>query len=166
MQDQIEKIKFYLENCESIAIEGKHIGHLNIDNITYSISRMACNAIEEMYTAHHFAISINRDANVNQDMIMLGHKIDNRTLKPFSRLVQYPDITSIFIHFKGINEPKQFFVTWDSEDDQNNNNQKAYVNSFGDLFIVIDKELSLEDIFPKEQIEDQDSMDFEWSMFE
>jgi hypothetical protein len=159
MQKDIEKIKFVFENCESVTIEGKYIGRLFISDIKYSIQRIACNAIREMQSCNHFSISINRKADNAKDKGLFGN------FSRLDRINMYSDITSIYVYLNDQDEPKQFYVDWDG-DDYTNQNQKVYINKFGDLFLVIDSKKTIDDVFDKEEIEDKENMNFEWSMFE
>lgn len=162
MQEQIKKIELVLENCECVNIEGKYIGHLSMENIKRSINRVASNAIFDMSICGHFSISINRKAEYDESS---GEELFDGFGKqsPLERLLNYPDITSVYIHFSD-GKTEQFYVEWDGGE-CDNDNQKTYMNEFGDLFIVIDKELKLEDVFDVEEIEDEKHMDFIWSIY-
>lgn len=162
MQTEINKLEFVLENCEVVVIDGEYIGSLNIGNIERSIRRVACNAISDMQICRHFSISINRNA---EDDEKSGSKLFNQFGKksPLHRLIQYCDITSIYVHFAD-NRVEQFYVKWDG-DECENYNQKSYINKFGDLFVVIDKDMKLDDVFNLNEIEEEDYMNFVWSIY-
>ncbi len=165
MQEQISKVEIVLENCEMITIEGKHIGAFDLDDITYSISRIACNYIDEMYTCKNFSISIHTDSNSNKESKWTMGMLEDEQRNPLERIHKYNDITSIYVYFSNNEVPKKFYVSW-SGDDYHNDYQKTYINKFGDLFIVISEENKLEDIFNLEEIEDEQYRKFIWSMYE
>jgi hypothetical protein len=165
MQKNINKIELVLENCEVIVVEGKNIGQLDIGDIKYSIRRTACNYIDEMLSCEHFYLTINRAGNINSKTVWtLGESEQERN--SFERIHRHPDITSAYIYFKDNDKPKQIYVPWDGESDYHNDAQKTYLNKFGDLFIVIEKDTKLEDVFDLEEIEHKGHMDFVWSMYE
>jgi hypothetical protein len=164
MQEQIEKIELVLENCEVITVEGKHIGEFNCEDIKYSISRRACNYIGEMQICENFSMNIHRDCALNKKSEWTMGELDEER-NPFERILKYDDITSVYIYFKEMKEPKVIYPKC-GEGEYENEYQKSYINQFGDLFIVISKDKAFEDVFDKEEIEDKQAMDFIWRMFE
>lgn len=166
MQDEIKKIELVCENCEVITLEGKHIGDLDIDNIKSSIERIACNSIREINSCDSFSISIHRDAdNINRDETWIFGNTDGDR-SPLNRLLKYNDITSVCVYFTDKTKlPKDIYVPWNDEDDYSNTYQKAYINNFGDLFIVIDKNKLLEDIFKAEEMNNEKYMESTWFMY-
>ena len=170
MQKQIEKIDFILENCEIVTIDGKYIGEFNISDVEYSINRMTCNSIDETYTANHFSISIHRDANIEENTVFTMGSIGDKR-KSFDRLHTFHDITSINVYFnqgwfKEL-KVKKFYVNWflHEGDFMNNKYQKTHMNQFGDLFLVIDKDKRINNVFDLVKIEDKKHMDFVWKMY-
>ena len=166
MQEQISKVELVLENCESVAIDGKYIGDLRIEDIKRSISRIACNAIFDMSSCDHFSMSINRkaedDKNASDGLFdAFGDEVNH--CSPFTRINKWQDITSVYIHFTD-SRVEQFYVKW-SDDEYNNHYQKSHINKFGDLFIVINKDIELGNVFDLDEIDDQEHMDFIWSMY-
>lgn len=168
MQNNIDKVELLLENCEVITIEGKHIGEFCIDNINHRIERVTCNSIQEIHIAKHFSISIHRDANIEKSM-----PIDGK-MKKFSRLHNCHDIVCVYVYLKQDWFKKQkvkcFYVDWyhdrnDSNTTWVNKNQKTHMNQFGDLFITVDRNRNIDDIFNLEQIEDEQHMSFVWKMY-
>ena len=164
MQEDIKSVEFILENCEMITIDGKYIGNFYLGDVSYSINRIACNSIEELYWTNNFYISINRKADKKENIkYTLGEINKNRNI--FNRLTSYPDITSITVNFSN-GKSKSFYVDWNEDDEQNNSYQKTYVNDFGDLFMVINKNKNIEDIWDLNEINDKESIDFQWDMYE
>ena len=165
MQEQIDKIEIGLENCELITIDGEHIGELNIEDIKYSINRIACNAILELYTCSHFSMSIHRDANKGEKTVSTVGVLDELR-QPLNRLNKYPDITSLYVYFAGNDTPKQIRLMWTTGDECNNPNQKTVFNRFGDLYIVVDEKLTIDDVFGNDTINEEDHVRFVWEMYE
>lgn len=162
MQEEIKKIELCFENCELVTIDGKYIGEFNIDNIQRSIRRVACNYIQDALTCDHFSISIHREANKETDGGLF-----NDTLK-LNRIQKYNDIVSVCVYLNEDTEDERverIYVKW-RDSDCDNEYQKSYMNDSGDLFIVIDKNSSLEDSFDLDEINDKADMDFVWSMYE
>jgi len=155
MEKQIEKVEIVLENCQIITVEGKHIGDFNCYDIKHSINRTACNSIDEMYTCESFSMSINRESAIKVFP----------DVNAFTRIMKYPDITSIYIYFTNKKDAKQIYMKWNG-DICTNEYQKSYINQFGDLFIVIDEKLEISDVYDENDINKSEYMDFVWSMYE
>lgn len=164
MQQEIEKIELVLENCEIITIEGKYIGDFKIENIQYSINRKALNYIAEEYSCSHFSLSAHRGGAISKETRFTLGSI-NEERNQYNRILFNNDITSIYIHFINQKTPKQIHVKWSGDSDINNEYQKSYINKFGDLFIVVDRNSELKDVFDLEEVEDEDDMQFRWSMY-
>lgn len=164
MQEQIDKIEIVLENCEIITIKGEYIGDLDIKDIRYSIGRIGCNYIDEAYTCEHFSMSINNDASLDDKVKFTLGDVDERR-NPLERIMQCNDIVSIDVYFKDKKQPKEIYMPWDGDDNQDNEYQKTYMNQFGDLYIVVDREADIKDFFDLETIEDKECRDVLWDMF-
>ena len=55
----IGKIEITFENCDSIVIDGKHIGACVLDNIQKTFRNFGCNAYGECEIVKHFALEVN-----------------------------------------------------------------------------------------------------------
>ena len=173
----ISKIELGLENCEVITIDGKYIGAFDVSNIQTHIRRMGCNYIGKYNSCESFAIEIHRSGNtVNKPFGIedVGH---NESI--FDRLLKYRDITSVTVYYDKKNdkyedidtgEKADFYVPYEDEVEgalgSPNVNQKCYINSFGDLYILISKNETLEDYFDMDEIEDEDMLSFHFSMLD
>lgn len=165
MQEEIKKIEIILENCEVVTVEGKHIGDFSCNNIEYSINRMGYNYIGETYTCKDFSMSIHKDCALNDKEEWSFGTLDGKR-NPLKRINDYKDIASIYIYFTNDKkDAKQIYVEWGGDNECINEYQKSYINRLGDLFIVISKDLKLEDVFDLEEIEDEDFMGFTWDMY-
>lgn len=173
----ISRIELGLENCEVITIDGKYIGSFDASNIHTDISRMGCNYIGKSQSCDSFAIEIYRDANIINRPF--GIENDDDYIKIFERITKYNDITSVTVYYdkkddnyKDVEtgESDYFYVTYEEENEGQlgspNIYQSSYINDFGDLYIVIDKDKKIFDLFDKEEINDADSLDFKFSMYD
>lgn len=148
MGREVKSIELYLENCELFTVERKHIGELHIGKIERIISRTAINSISEDYVSNEFHIEIHKDANVNSTF--------------FKRITSYNDITQITINYED-NTYETLFLHWTGESDQENSSQSSIVSEVnGSLFIVVDEDKSLYDVFEDEI---SDDTNISWEMY-
>lgn len=168
---RLKEITFVLENCDHITIDGKYIGDFLVEDIRTSIQRIACNAINKMDTTHTFAIEIHK--NANKERCPFGFK-ECKELT-FDRLTSYDDITSIEFELvenyiedgrEPIVEHYNYYVHWTGESNYINESQKSYISNVGNLYIVIADGENIEDFFDKEAIDDEEYMDFVYSMYD
>lgn len=170
----ISKIEIVLENCEVITINEKYIGDFNISNIHTDISRMGCNYIGKMQCCDSFLIEIYRDANVVNKPF--GYEDENQT-KIFERIALYNDITSIDVYYdkkydnyKDVKtgEHDCIYVPYEEINKNQlgspNKYQSTYINKYGDLYIVVDKDNKISDKFDLEEIDDEDALNFHFKM--
>lgn len=157
MQEQISKIELILENCEVITISGKYIGSFEVNNLQTSIRRTAINSIDKVQECESFVLSVYRDANVIQNTFLdTGHY----KVIIFDRIHNYKDITAIEVHFT--NGKKEYIcMPWCSATGDKNIYQKSYMNSKGDIFLVIGKGIDVEAIWGNDETEG----DFIWAIY-
>lgn len=169
---KLKNVTLVFENCDSIMIDGKYIGEFLVDDIHTSIERIACNAIERIDSADTFAIEIHKDANKERFQFDQTHIEDFKQMT-FDRLRGYRDITSIQIeliedYVEEGQVPKEeyydYYVKWTGESDYTNESQVNYVSDCGNFYIVIAEGKKIEDFFDMEEINDESSMDFHFSM--
>lgn len=171
----ISKIEIGLENCEVITINGKYIGGFNVSNIHTDISRLGCNYIGKMQCCDSFMIEIFRDANVINKPF--GYEDENGTYI-FQRIEQYNDIVNVKIYYdekdnnyKDIEtgELDNVYVPYEEENEgwlgSPNKYQSTYINKFGDLYIVIDKDKKVEDVLNMDEINDEEDLEFKFGMY-
>ena len=167
---KLKEITFVLENCDLITIDGKYIGDFIVEDIHTAIRRIACNSIVKMEIANVVAIEIHKDAN--KERYEFG--VAERPQMTFDRLSAYSDITEIeFVLFDDCTndgvashvERYNYYVPWDSLDDQINKDQKNYISKDGNLYIVIAESKGIEDYFDKDVIDDSECMNFTFSMY-
>lgn len=153
--DDIKEIQLILENVDVITIPRKYIGNFYISSIQKSICRMGCNYIGESIVADKFILEVNEKANTHENSPNYGERYI------FERLIKYNDICSIDIIYK---TGKVDSYSFDYDGDDENANQKSRINKFGDLELVIGKELKLEDYFYFDQTQHERA--FRWEMYE
>ena len=166
MTNGLNKISLVLENCEVIDIDGKYIGELDVGNIQTSISRIACNSISKMKTCDNLVLSIHRDANIINKPFGFD---SNQTV--FDRLKDC-DITAIDIHYDDVNDhsDENIYVPYNEEREGQLGSPNTYMtvkkNKFGDLFLVISEDKTVDDIFQDENINNAEEINFVWSMYD
>ena len=89
----IESIILHCENCESIEIEGRHIGEIFIDGMKEVIRRRG-NKITKYRICEDFVLEIHRDANKRYKTFGM---ISDDVL--FDRIINARDIVSITIKY-------------------------------------------------------------------
>lgn len=161
----LKKIRLVLENCDSIAIDGKYIAQFVVDDIKTSFQRIAVNAIIKMETAHIFIIEIHRDANVEREP--WGCPEDKYAI--FDRLTKWDDITQIEFELDsgdGVCEEYRYFLDWTGESDMENEAQKSFISKSGHLYIVVADGKDVEDFFDMEYINEPECMDLYFEMLD
>lgn len=171
----IRKLELTLENCEVITIDGKYIGHFYAGDIRKEIARMACNWIGVEEICHSFCVEIHKDADKEYDQF----GVESWPSATFKRLTEYNDITGITIYLydqydeeNGNDESKDasyhYLVHWGGDDDNNCENplQSSKIAKTGWLYITIGEDMKMEEIFPSEDVDDEDHADFSASMMD
>lgn len=147
----VTKITIVFENCEYIDFVPQDFGTFLLDDITTSISRIACNSIAEMKHANTVALEI-FDTKINTEYNPFD--IENEKQKVINRFAQCDDITSIIVEFND-NTKESFYVAW-GEDEYVNEFQKTQLGKNGNLYIVISKEETIENYFTAENMDDKE----------
>lgn len=154
----IRSIDLVLENCEVVTIEGKHIGDFYLGDIRQEIARMACNHIGMEEICHSFYIEIHKDANK-----------DNA----FKRLQTYNDITQVTVclYDQYAEDPeeaieKHYLLHWNEDSEYENEYQKSLIADTGWLYLVVEKDKTIEDVFDLDAINDAEHADFVASMYD
>lgn len=138
MKKDITKIEIGLENCEIITIDGRYIDYMSIKGISRSIYKSERHCLDHAY-CNHLSMIICENANNTENMFL------DTNIKPFDRIKNCPDIVEITIfYFNG--DAERIYVDWNENNDCENKYQKTYITEHGDMFILIDSKLSLEDV--------------------
>lgn len=172
---KLKYIRFIFENCDSITIDGKYVGDFVVDDIRKRISRVASNAICEIDTTHMFFIEIHKDANVERYQLGMTDRPSCKQMA-FDRFTKYNDITHIEFELEdGYTEEGklpykkdyEYSVCWNSNEDDGFENkcQTSHISKDGHLYIAIDENRSVGDFFDLEEIDDEDYMNFKFTMY-
>ena len=156
--NNVKEICLVLENCDSITFPANVIGDFRIEKINEEVERIAINCIAKVIYANSIFIEIYKDGNI--EYAQFGFLEDQ--IKKFERLKDSNDITSIEIKYED-DTVDSYFVDYDESNDglgAPNINEKTYISSYGNLYIVIDKEKELKDFVNLEEIEDEKHMNY------
>lgn len=120
------QIELILENCDSITFNEEYIKLIK-----------TVNTIGEKYV-NYFKLIIKKDGNIPYKEFGIDEFI---SISPFTRILEYNDITSITIHEDDGTE-KYIFINYKEVDDfvlgSPNKYQKSYIDEDGNLIIIID----------------------------
>lgn len=150
----IESIEFVLENCEDFSIDANYFGAFLIDDIRYSIQRIASNSIVKMAIADTIVIELFSEGD--REYRPFGAL---ETITIFERLQQYNDITQIIVHYEDQTE-EICFANWAEGNDCENKNQSVCKSDLGNLYIVISEEKDFSAFFDTEYMNDKDYIEF------
>lgn len=154
---ELTSIDLVLENCEVLTFQRNDIGGFWCDRITTSVARLGCNSITRRASCQEFFIELHPDADVAYDGFG-----DEKPSK-FSRLMEYPDITHIDLHFDdGTSE--YVTVPWCEEDEWNNRFQTHLLGETGVLCILVSADKQVADYADQDAIDDAEYMDVHWDL--
>lgn len=159
--NEVESIELVLENCESITIERKYIGDFWCEDITTTVARIAMNSISKYQKCKEFFLSIHKDADCIYNSFGSPSKYT-----AFTRLTDFPDITSVNVKYKdGIKET--YFVTWEDADESGSNNcfQTSFISECGHIYIYIGERPMTEAVdLDMESINNAECMNDYWDL--
>jgi hypothetical protein len=156
---EVKQIDVVFENCEVVTFPKEYIGQFYLGELKEVISRRACNQIDKHLLADKLILEVRDRAALNTKTY---------SGNAFDRVKAYDDITHIDIIYEdGSND----YIGLDYDEGEsegilgaNNINQKSRINKFGDLELLVGKDLQFEDYFIP--IESQHYRDHRWKMFE
>ncbi|WP_372011409.1 hypothetical protein NBRC13296_12685 [Paenibacillus chitinolyticus] len=152
MHKEIVKIEFIMENTECIEIERRYLGRFQINDIRKNIS-VAAKAMSRHETCDHFSMAAYRSGDE-----VYGQFGDDSSLERKYNRLKVGDIVSINIIYDDQTE-EEVYVTWTGESNYKNESQNTYINNYGDLFIVINKNKKIEEEFNFD-LDDEASLDY------
>jgi len=164
MMKEIKSLELHLENCETVVVDRKYIGMFLLDEYNKYFNRCALNSISGGESFNKLILQIHPDLDKTEQDNLFQFDDEPKRL-PIKRLHEHNDITQITINFEdGTNE--HYFITWSEESEWNNEYQKSHINKHtGELFIVVDKDNTIEDYF-KWEIENKDFEMTMWGLWE
>lgn len=162
MFKQVEFIELILENCEVIRFEKNELADFEVNNITRGITRLACNSICD--TAECESIFITLPPAANHRYPSCGADAPST----FSRLLCYPDVTRIDIHYADSSHEEILFP-WEDADECGCNNSLQEAWDAGNGFLAVaagTSEFRADRRKASEELQDADYADFVISMYD
>lgn len=157
----IESIILHFENCESIEIEGRHIGEIEVRGLKQVISRHG-NGIRNYRICDDFVLEIHKNADKKYHSFGM---ISDDVL--FNRLMNTKDIVSLTIKYNDGTIDDDIYIPYKEEDTfLSNEYQKVYKSGPNHLYIVCSKENLIKDYFDIGYINDEKSIDIHWKMIQ
>ena len=157
----IESIILHFENCESIEIEGRHIGEIEIRGLKQCIGRHG-NGIRNYRICDDFVLEIHKDADKRYKSFGM---ISDDVL--FNRLLNTKDIVSITIKYNDGTIDDDIYIPYKEEDTfLSNEYQKVYKSGPNHLYIVCSKDNLIKDYFDINYINDEKAMNIHWKMIQ
>ena len=145
----IEAIEFVFENCECLTVDSKYIGDLLIEGFKTNVRKLGVNAIRECTSWERIDLIIYKDGNTTSESYGDKYSV-------FDRILNWNDITSIYLKYEDDTE-QEIFVPWDDENDYyynvNNKAQSSFVSD-EHLYLTINKDCqSVHDVYTDETVE-------------
>ena len=165
MSDGLKSAILTLENCETIEIPRKFIGEFALSGVEKRIERLGCNYIGAYETAKFFMMEVFKGADVPRRPFGFGDEEST-----FDRLTKYADVTHVALEFDD-GTRVSYAVDYDEGENEgvlgaDNVNQKTYVSSLGNLYLLIGEGKALFDFFDRESIEDAEETGFRADMYD
>ncbi|MBS4749549.1 hypothetical protein KG091_00510 [Carnobacteriaceae bacterium zg-ZUI78] len=145
MAKEMTHLKFYFRNGETWTVERRTIGDLWIKQITTSFGRIGESDFQKIHPCGSFRIEVYPEADhVNTKDINLGGLEQGM----FGRVRTYQDIEKMDIVFD-TNDADTVYFPYKAldEDGMDNKYQSSVVASNGHLYIVVDSEKTVNDIY-------------------
>ena len=158
----IESIILHFENCESIEIEGRHIGEIEVRGLKQVITSHG-NGIRNYRICDDFVLEINKNANKKYHSFGM---ISDDVL--FNRLMNTKDIVSLTIKYNDGTIDDDIYVPYNEDENTFviNKNQDVYYSIPHHLYIVCSKENKISDYFDIGYINDERAIDIHWRMIQ
>lgn len=159
--NSVKSIDIVLENCEVYTFPTEDIGYFEMSDIREEICRLACNSIEKDKTVHCLKMEIFDTHRLQEDYFDINVVAD-----VFKRIAEHNDITQIYINYEDGTE-EQYLVEYNELTEAlgaPNKNQKSYISELGNLYVVIDKDITIEDVFNMKEINNEEAVKFDREM--
>lgn len=158
----IESIILHCENCESLEIEGRHIGEIEIRGLKQCIRRYG-NGIRNYRICDDFVLEIHKDADKKYKSFGM---ISDEVL--FNRLMNTRDIVLITIKYNDGTIDDDIYIPYHEEENtfSMNTYQYVYYSVPHHLYIVCSKENKISDYFDMNYINDEKAMNIHWKMIQ
>ena len=148
----IKSITFVLENCDSISFPGNVIGDFRMGDFSKHICCTPVKAFERYNVARHVFIELYADGDTNYPEF----GFEDKQRSKFDRLFEHLDITQIEIEYEGGTKEK-YYVSYDEGKAEGilgaeNINEKVLLSNAGNLYILIDADLEMEDVLDMDKL--------------
>lgn len=147
-------LRFYFRNGETWTVGRDHIGDLWIKQVTTSYGRIGNSDFQEIHPCESLRVEIFQEADsVKSNDINLG----GLEAGMFERVKKYADIEKMDILYHDADHPESdagvqadlIYFPYDSADvDGNDNSYQSSKLADGRLYIVIDPDRNVDDIYP------------------
>lgn len=148
MNKEMTALQLFFRNGDTLVIDRELIGDLWIKQITTSFGRIKGGDFQEIHPCQSFKIELLPEADqVGSENINLGG------LEPgmFERIKKYSDIEKMDILYKESSEQIYFPYEAQDPDGLDNEHQSTQMGADGHLYVVIDPEKNVTDLFPELQ---------------
>lgn len=154
MKKVMARLKFIFRNGETWTINKEHIGDLWIKQVTTSYGRIGNSEFQEIHPCESLRIEVYPEANnVNSHDINLG----GIEAGMFDRISKFQDIEMMDILYLDEDHPKSDVIVQSDRiyfpykaldtDGHDNEHQSSKIMD-GNIYIVVDPNLTVEDIYP------------------
>lgn len=146
MNKEMTALQLFFRNGDTLVIDRELIGDLWIKQITTSFGRIHGGDFQEIHPCQSFKIELLPEADqVGSENINLGG------LEPgmFERIKKYSDIEKMDILYKDSSEQIYFPYEAQDPDGLDNEHQSTQMGADGHLYVVIDPEKTVTDLFPR-----------------
>lgn len=154
MKKVMARLKFIFRNGETWTINKEHIGDLWIKQVTTSYGRIGNSEFQEIHPCESLRIEVYPEANnVNSHDINLG----GIEAGMFDRISKFQDIEMMDILYLDEDHPKSdvivqsdriYFPYKALDTDGHDNEYQSSKIMDGNIYIVVDPNLTVEDIYP------------------
>lgn len=148
MKNLVKSVELIFENCDWVKIN-RGIGKIFIGDIHEEISRIAINAIRKHKVAKDIYLQISKDCEYERDNHFDTYRGINNSESLFKRIYDWNDIVQINLYFED-GSVDEYLVDFNCDEDvigEKNSYQKTLISSEGNLYIVINKDKNIGDVF-------------------
>ncbi|MGY3778190.1 hypothetical protein [Isobaculum melis] len=158
MAKEVSGLKLYFRNDETWHIEKKYIGDLWIKHITTSIGRIGDSDIQEIHPCESLRVQIHPEADSVKSIDINTGGLE---MGMFDRVNKYPDIEKMDILYT-TNEADRIYFPYLPKDEDGiyNKFQSSVISEDNYLYLTIDPNKSVHDIYDADFIQNKGSVYF------
>ncbi|MBM6613783.1 hypothetical protein JTF06_02605 [Desemzia sp. RIT804] len=154
MQKEMTALQLFFRNGDTLVINREFIGDLWIKQVTTSYGRINGSDFQEIHPCQSFKIELLPEADrVDSDDINLGGLESGM----FERIKKYSDIETMDLLYKTPTDPdseaiqsERIYFPYEAQDPDglDNKHQSTHMGADGHLYVLIDPEKTVTDVFP------------------